>query len=235
MAVICIAGISPGIGKTSVAELLLGELEGWHVARVRVADEIGEVDAERLAETGHLLLTHPADTPGDAELDRLAGAAGRGASVLVAEPRGLAEGLAALRRGVPQDANLLIEGNAFLWADDADLAIMVLGPGRSGKGLAPVRPSVRELFAKIGVWVWNTRTNPADEGFFEFPQTLARMGYHRVVSNRADFHHVSPKAASADENAQFLDAVRERLEGAWWRRGSDEFLRRIGFGETGPG
>ena len=49
MAVICIAGIAPGIGKTAVAELVLRELGGrprwgWHAARVRMADEIPEAE-----------------------------------------------------------------------------------------------------------------------------------------------------------------------------------------------
>jgi len=229
MAVICIAGVGPGIGKTAVAELLLGHLDGWHAARVRVADEIPDVQADRLAETGYLLLPYPAEGEADPELDRLLGAGAATARVLLAEPRGLAAGLQTLARSVPQGGNLLVEGNAYLWDAEADLAIMVVGPGPSGKGLARVRRSARELFAQVGVWVWNTRADPTEEGFFDFPQALARMGFRNAVTNRADFHHVNPTRPDDAGRKPFLDAVRRRLEGAWIRRGSDEFLRRIGF------
>ena len=232
MATICIAGISPGIGKTSVAEMLLAQLKGWHVARVRVADETAGPHEARLADAAHILLTRREDVSGDPDAGRLLAAGAAGASVLLAQPRGLKDGLAALQRSIPADANLLVEGNAFLWAAEADLAVMVIGPGRSGKGLAPVRPSVRELFSKIGVWVWNTRTNPTDEGFFEFPQAMARMGFHGAVTNQADFHHVNPTRQDAG-NSVFIEAIRQRFERSWARRGSDEFLRRIGFHDAG--
>jgi len=228
MAVICIAGISPGIGKTAIAEMLLGELGGWHAARVRVADEVGDAHAATLEGTGHVLLDAD-DLTDDAEVERLMAAGAAGVTVLLAEPRGLAAGLMALRHAVPPTENLLVEGNAYLWAADADLAIMVVGPGRSGKGLAPVRPSVRELFGKIGVWVWNTRTHPADEGFFNFPLEMARMGFGRAITNRADYHHVNPVSKTDAGNAPFLQAVRQRLEGEWIDRGAREFLRRVGF------
>jgi len=229
MAVISITGIAPGIGKTAVAELLLAHLTGWHVARVRVADEIPEAAADRLGDAGHALLLHPDETGSDAELDRLMAAGAASARVLLAEPRGLAHGIDALAGSVPQGENLLVEGNAYLWGTEADLAIMVIGPGRSGTGLARVRRSAREVFAKIGVWVWNTRTTPSEEGFFDFPQAMARMGFRDVVTNRADFHHVNPTQADDPGRPAFMQAVRDRLESDWVRRGSDEFLRRIGF------
>jgi hypothetical protein len=228
MAVICVAGISPGIGKTSVAEMLLGELGGWHVARVRVADEISESHAAVLEGAGHVLLDAD-ELADDTEVQRLLAAGADGATVLLAEPRGLSAGLTALRASVPSGGDLLVEGNAYLWDADADLAIMVIGPRRSGKGLAPVRPAVRELFGKIGVWVWNTRTNPTDEGFFEFPQALARMGLGQAVTNRADYHHVNPTSETDAGNRPFLEAVRSRLEAEWIQRGAKEFLRRVGF------
>jgi len=229
MATICIAGVAPGIGKTAVAELLLAHLDGWHAVRVRVADEIPDAHAPHLADAGFALLRYPDETGPDAELARLADAGATQVHTLPAEPRGLAAGIDALTRAVPDGSHILIEGNAYLWAADADVAVMVLGPGPAGKGLARVRPSVRELFGKIDVWVWSTRTEPSEEGFFEFPQALARMGFARAVTNAADFHHVSPGRSDDAGREQFLSAVRRRLEEAWVRRGSDEFLRRIGF------
>jgi hypothetical protein len=229
MAVICIAGIGPGIGKTAVAEMLLGHLDGWHAARVRVADEIPDGHAARLGEAGYALLSHPGETGGDPELDRLRGAGAVDARALLAEPRGLAPGLAALDEAVPDGTHLLAEGNAYLWAAEADLAVMVVGPGPSGKGLARVRRSVRELFGKVDMWIWNTRTNPVEEGFFDFPLALGRLGFGPAISNRADFHHVNPTRADDPAARPFLDAVRSRLEEAWVQRGSEEFLRRIGF------
>jgi len=229
MAVICIAGVAPGIGKTAVAEMLLGHLSGWHVVRVRVAEEIGEADAARLGEAGHTLLLHPEETDDDAELDRLLKAGAASARVLLAEPRGLAAGLADLDGALPQDGNLLAEGNAYLWAAEADLAVMVVGPGPSGKGLGRVRRSIRELLGNIDVWVWNTRTDPTAEGFFDFPLALGRMGFGPAVTNRADFHPVNPTRPDDPAGRALLDAVRARLEKEWVRRGSAAFLRRIGF------
>jgi len=234
MAVLCIAGVSPGIGKTAVAEMLLGHLAGWDVARVRVADEIPEAQAPRLGDAGHALLSHPDETEADLELDRLLAAGAASARVLLAEPRCLAAGLDDLAHSVPQGGSLLVEGNAYLWAAEADLAIMVVGPGPSGKGLARVQRSARELFSKIGIWVWNTRTNPTKEGFFDFPQDLTRMGFGAAVTNQADFHHVNPTRPDDPAGEPFLDAVRGRLETEWIRRGSDEFLRRIGFKANEP-
>jgi len=226
MATICIAGAGPGIGKTAVAEFLLAHLEGWFAARVRVGDEVSAAETALLAGAPYHLRTLET---GDAEVDRLRAAGAQGVTILVAEPRGLEDGLRALRNLLPAGANLLVEGNAFLWAAQADAAVMVIGPGRTGKGLAPVRPSARELFGKVNLWAWNTREDPASEGFFEFPQALARMGFKEVVNNQADYHHVNPRRLTHDGNREFLDAVRERVGGAWWRRESDEFLRRIGF------
>jgi len=229
MATICIAGVAPGIGKTAVAEMLLANLDGWHAVRVRVADEIPDVHAPHLAEAGFALLRYPDETGPDAELARLAQAGAVEVRTLMAEPRGLAAGIDTLARAIPVGRHLLLEGNAYLWGADADVAVMVLGPGPTGKGLVRVRPSVRELFGKIDVWVWSTRTEPAAEGFFEFPQALARMGFARAVTNAADFHHVSPGRPDDAGREAFLEALRRRLEAAWVRHGSDAFLRRIGF------
>jgi hypothetical protein len=225
MAILVIAGVGRGIGKTAVAEFLLARLEGWHAARVRVADEIPETDAARIGDEGFLLLTET----DDAESRRLLAAGAATAAVLLAEARGLAAGLARLLESLPEGTNLLIEGNAFLWARRADLAVMVIGPGPSGKGLAPVRPATRELVGKIDLWTWNTRGDPAAEGFFEFPQALARMGIRDGVTNRADFHHVNPRDMGHAGNRAFLKAMRRHIDRIGIRRESNEFLRRTGF------
>ena len=243
MAIVCIAGVSRGIGKTAVAEFLLTRLgeesaavqenrrATWHVARVRVADEIPDADAARIGDEGFRLVSEC----DDAETYRLRGAGALSAAVLLAEPRGLEAGLDALLATLPRSANILVEGNAFLWARRADLAVMVVGPGPSGKGLAPVRPATRELFGKIDLWTWNTRGDPAAEGFFEFPQDLVRMGFRGGVTNRADFHHVNPCDTSHEENRVFLKALRSRIDRISIRRESDAFLRRIGFNAPDEG
>jgi len=228
MAIICVAGTSPGIGKTSVAELLLARLPGWHAARVRVADEVVGTDAAFLADAGYRLISGES-AANDAEAHRLLAAGAHGASVLLAQPRGLADGLKAMLRQVPAGANLLVEGNAYLWGCDADVAIMVIGPGPSGKRMARAKISVRELFRKVNIWVWNTRTDPKHEGFFEFPHDLAKMGFVETVSNKADYHHVNPYTAGDSGNAPFAEAVVQALERSHWRPESDEFLRRAGF------
>jgi hypothetical protein len=228
MAVVCIAGTSPGIGKTSVAELLLARLPGWHVARVRVADEVAEGDAALLADADYRLLSAEA-AANDVEGRRLLAAGARGATVLLAQPRGLADGLKAMLAKAPPGAHLLVEGNGYLWARQADVSIMVIGPGPSGKGMARARPSVRELFRKVNIWVWNSRTDPKAEGFFEFPQALAEMGFTETVSNNADYHHVNPYRAGDSGNEPFASAVVHALERGHWQPGSDEFLRRAGF------
>jgi hypothetical protein len=229
MAVISIAGIGPGIGKTAVAEMLLGHLDGWHVARVRVADEIARGETVDLGDAGFALRSQADLAASDPELDRLQAAGAASVHVLLAEARGLTAGLDALHRALPDNANLLAEGNAYLWAAEADLAVMVVGPGPSGKGLGRVRRSVRELFGKVDMWVWNTRTNPTEEGFFDFPLALGRMGFGPAISNRADFHHVNPTRGDDPAARPLLEAIRARLESEWVRRGSEEFLRRIGF------
>jgi hypothetical protein len=229
MAVIGIAGASPGVGKTAVAEFLLSKLDGWFAARVRVGDEMTERETALVGDAAYRLIGRSERVREDAEVGRLTAAGARAAAVLLAEPRGLENGVRDLLAWPPQGANLLVEGNAFLWVRRADVTIMVIGPRPSGKGLAVVRPSARELFPKIDVWAWNTRTSPAEEGFFEFPQALAKMGFRGAVSNRADFHHVHAQQAAHPGNRDFLAAVRARIEGPWWRKESDEFLRRIGF------
>jgi hypothetical protein len=231
MAIVSIAGVGRGIGKTAVAELLLARLEGWHAARVRVADEIPETDAARIGDEGFRLVSEC----DDAEVRRLRNAGAMSAAVLLAEPRGLEVGLDALLAALPQGANILVEGNAFLWARRADLAVMVIGPGPSGKGLAPVRPSTRELFGKIDLWTWNTRGDPVAEGFFEFPQALVRMGFRGGVTNRADFHHVNPCETGHEGNRAFLKAMRRHIDRIGIRRESDAFLGRIGFNTRDEG
>ena len=228
MAIICLAGTAPGIGKTAVAELILARLPGWHAARVRVADEVTGADAALLADADYRILS--AETAAkDAEGRRLLAAGAHGATVLLAQPRGLAEGMKAMLRQVPDGAHLLVEGNAYLWAHDADVSLMVIGPGPSGKGMARAKASVRELFRKIHIWVWNARTDPKAEGFFEFPMALAKMGFKETVSNKADYHHANPLEAGHSGNAPFADAVVQALERSHWRPESDEFLRRAGF------
>jgi len=229
MAVISIAGASPGVGKTAVAEFLLSQLDGWFAARIRVGEEVSEREAFLIGDAAFRLVAKPELLCADAEIDRLRAAGASGAAVLLAEPRGLEGAVGELLAWLPKKANLLVEGNAFLWASRADVTIMVIGPRPSGKGLGVVRPAARELFPKIDVWAWNSRGSPADEGFFEFPQALAKMGFHGVVTNRADFHHVSPLRATHEGNGDFLAAVRGRIEGPWWRKESDDFLRKIGF------
>jgi hypothetical protein len=228
MAVVCIAGTAAGIGKTAVAEFLLAQLPGWHAARVRVAEELGKDDVARLGDAPHRLVP-AAQCREDAEIDRLRAAGTPDLSVLLAQPRGLAEGIDALTARLPSGANLLVEGNAYLWARPADVSIMVLGPGPSGKGLGRVRPSVRELFQKIDIWAWNTRGSPGDEGFFEFPMMLAGMGLGQIITNNADFHDVNPRQAGHAGNASFAACVQRTIERKKWRPESDEFLRKAGF------
>jgi len=211
MAIVCIAGVAPGIGKTAVAEFLLPQLKGWAVARVRVADEMGEAGAALLAGDDFRVVSLCEPPGNDPEMARLMAAGTGAASLLLAEPRGLDAGLRALLATLAPGRNLLVEGNAFLWAREADLAVMVIGPGPSGKGLARARPSVREIFSRIHVWAWNTRTDPHTEGFFEFPQSLAQMGFRESVSNRVDFHLVRPHEAQDQDSAAFLDCVQDRL------------------------
>lgn len=83
MAIVSIAGVARGIGKTAVAELLLTRLEGWHAARVRVADEIPETDAARIGDEGSRVVMD-AD---DAEVRRLHDAGAVSTAVLLAEAR----------------------------------------------------------------------------------------------------------------------------------------------------
>jgi hypothetical protein len=210
MAVVCIAGTSTGIGKTAVAELLLSEFPGWHAARVRVADEMTAADAAALGDLEHRVLAASA-CAGNDEITRLHAAGARETSLLLAQPRGLVEGVDSLVRRVPAGDHLLVEGNAWLWARPADVAVMVLGPGPSGRGLGRVKASVRELFGKIDIWAWNTRTDPASEGFFDFPLALADMGFVGHVSNKADYHHVSPRREGDPSNASFAECVRQTL------------------------
>jgi NAD(P)-dependent dehydrogenase (short-subunit alcohol dehydrogenase family) len=212
MAIICIAGTSRGIGKTAVAEFLLGELAGWHAARVRVADEIPERFSGTVAEEGYRLLAGDEALEADPELRRLQGAGAEGVSLLMAEARGLETGLRAMLADLDPETDVLVEGNAFLWARHADVSVMVVGAGPTGKGLGPVRPSVRELFEKIDIWAWNTRADPNDEGFFEFPMALGKMGFRRAVTNRADYHHVNPRRPVHDGNPDFVAAVRRRID-----------------------
>jgi hypothetical protein len=229
MAVISIAGASPGVGKTALAEFLLSQLDGWFAARIRVGEEVPEHEAPLVGDAAYRLVAKPELLTADAEVERLRASGAAGAAVLLTEPRGLENGVQELLAWLPKKANLLVEGNAFLWTHRADVTILVLGPRPSGKGLGVVRPSARELFPKIDVWAWNTRGSPADEGFFEFPQALARMGFQGAVDNRADFHHVNPLRPAHEGNGDFLAAVRGRIEGPWWRQESDDFLRRLGF------
>jgi hypothetical protein len=228
MATICIAGTSAGIGKTAVAEMVLARLPGWHAARVRVADEMTGADAAVLADAPHRLLS-PASAGEDAEARRLAAAGAQEVQVLLAQPRGLQEGLRAMLARVPAGANLLVEGNAYLWAREADVSVMVIGPGPSGKAIGRVRPSTRELFAKVAIWAWNTRSESDMAGFFDFPLALARMGFKEAVSNRAEYHHMNPLDASHGGNGPFIDAILRMLERRQVRRDSDDFLRRAGF------
>jgi hypothetical protein len=175
------------------------------------------------------MIVPAATVEADAEIARLLATGARDAAILLAQPRGLADGLRAMFGRMPHEANVLVEGNAYLWAAAADVTVMVIGPGPSGKGLGRVRQSARELFGKVSIWAWNTRAESGDEGFFDFPLDLARMGFRETVSNRADYHHVNPRDGGHSGNAPFVEAVRQRLERSQWRRGSDEFLRRVGF------
>ncbi len=228
MAVIALAGVAPGIGKTAIAEFLLARLDGWHAARVRIGSELGFEGEARCADAGYAVLTG-ADTAADPEAARLARAGAASVTLLLAEPRGLSAGVRRMLAARAPEANWLVEGNAFLWARAADLAVMVVGPGPEGRALPPVQPASRQLFPKVDVWVWNTRGNPTGEGFFDFPKRLTRRGGPPAFTSRADYHHADPTDPSHEGNAAFLEAVRTRLEGPWWKRESDAFLRRIGF------
>ena len=228
MAIVCIAGISAGIGKTSVAEALLRARPGLSVARVRVAGEVGESDAALLADADHRIVTRTV-ADGDAEVSRLLAAGASAATVLLAQPRGLADGIKAMLARLPANADLLIEGNAYLWAGEADVAIMVLGPGPSGRGIGRVQPSVSELFGKIDIWAWNTRRDPSAEGFFDFPRELGRMGYARAITNRSDFLPINPLDASHEGVVALNDSLGRAMERRRWHRESDEFLRKVGF------
>jgi NAD(P)-dependent dehydrogenase (short-subunit alcohol dehydrogenase family) len=213
MPIVSVTGAGPGIGKTAVVEMLLQATHGAHAVRVRVAEEIGKAHAEVVSEAGFYFLPDEEASDHAAEIERLKNAGAAGVSVLLAMPHGLEAGLTVLTSRLPRGADLIVEGNGYLWARRADLAIMVIGAGPSGKGLVRVRQSVREIFPKIDIWTWNTRTDAHEEGFFEFPQALVRMGFTGTVSNAADFHDVKPHVANYAGNMAFIDCIRNRLSG----------------------
>lgn len=132
MRIICVAGSSSGVGKTTVACIMLRRLPGWAALKVTRSHRRGPCPHQRgcnvcatLERPYRLLEMTPENDLPDKDTWRLRQAGASRVFWLIARPEAVARGLKKALQRLKVVPGVVIEGNSAVPLVDADLVVMV--------------------------------------------------------------------------------------------------------------
>lgn len=139
---ICIAGTASGVGKTSVAEMLLHALKGWSAAKISLNENLATKHSFTIVFRGPHLEKKGSDTA------RMAAAGARRVIWICARRSAVNAAIRQMLRGLRPKEKIIVEGNSFARFACPNLTILVARVGQRS-----MKPSARLILPRVNMVV----------------------------------------------------------------------------------
>lgn len=206
MRIISITGTASGVGKTTVARFLLQYLEDFSALKITTKHEgncprHSACDVCETMKRPYTITIDPLQinqSGKDTALFKNAGA--RKVVWLQAHSEYLKTGIEEALTYFNKNDSILVEGNSFLHAHDADISILVATPRET-----KIKRSTRQIVSKIDLAVINTYTDDNPEDVIKTQERLRQIGCHAPV------HIINPLQENYTPNEVFLNHMKEMI------------------------
>ena len=206
MRIISITGTASGVGKTTVARFLLQHLEDFSALKITTKHEgncprHSDCDVCETMKRPYTITIDPLQinqAGKDTALFKNAGA--RKVVWLQAHSEYLKTGIKEALTYFNKNDSLLVEGNSFLHAHDADIGILVTTPRE-----AKIKRSTRRIVSKIDLAVINKYTDDNLDDVIKTQERLHQIGCHAPV------HIINLLQEDYTPNEVFLNHMKEMI------------------------
>ena len=206
MRIISITGTASGVGKTTVARFLLQHLEDFSALKITTKHEgncprHSDCDVCETMKRPYTITIDPLQinqAGKDTALFKNAGA--RKVVWLQAHSEYLKTGIKEALTYFSKNDSLLVEGNSFLHAHDADIGILVTTPRE-----AKIKRSTRQIVSKIDLAVINKYTDDNPDDVIKTQERLHQIGCHAPV------HIINLLQKDYTPNEVFLNHMKEMI------------------------
>ena len=206
MRIISITGTASGVGKTTVARFLLQHLEDFSALKITTKHEgncprHSDCDVCETMKRPYTITIDPLQinqAGKDTALFNNAGA--RKVVWLQAHSEYLKTGIKEALTYFNKNDSLLVEGNSFLHAHDADIGILVTTPRE-----AKIKRSTRQIVSKIDLAVINKYTDDNPDDVIKTQERLHQIGCHAPV------HIINLLQEDYTPNDVFLNHMKEMI------------------------
>ena len=206
MRIISITGTASGVGKTTVARFLLQHLEDFSALKITTKHEgncprHSDCDVCETMKRPYTITIDPLQinqAGKDTALFKNAGA--RKVVWLQAHSEYLKTGIKEALTYFNKNDSLLVEGNSFLHAHDADIGILVTTPRE-----AKIKRSTRQIVSKIDLAVINKYTDDNPDDVIKTQERLHQIGCHAPV------HIINLLQKDYTPNEVFLNHMKEMI------------------------
>lgn len=206
MRIISITGTASGVGKTTVARFLLRHLEDFSALKITTKHEgscprHSDCDVCDTMKHPYTITTDPLQinqSGKDTALFKNAGA--RKVVWLQTHAEYLEMGIAEALRCFNKQDSIIVEGNSFLHAHDADLNILVATPRE-----AKIKRSTRQIVSKIDLAVINKYADDNPDDIIKTRELLHRIGCYAPV------YVVNPLQENYPPNETLLSHIKETI------------------------
>lgn len=206
MRIISITGTASGVGKTAVVRFLLKNLEDFSALKITTKHEgncprHSDCDVCETMKRPYTITTELPQinqTGKDTALFKSAGA--RKVVWLQAHSEHLKRGIEEALTHFNKNDSVLIEGNSFLHAHDADISILVITPRET-----KIKRSTREIVSRIDLAVINIYADDNPDDILKTRERLHQIGCYAPV------HVVNPLQDNYTPNEVFLCHMKEML------------------------
>lgn len=206
MRIISITGTASGVGKTTVAQFLLQHLEDFSALKITTKHEgncprHSACDVCETMKRPYTITIDPLQinqSGKDTALFKNAGA--RKVVWLQAHSEYLKTGIEEALTYFNKNDSILVEGNSFLHAHDADIGILVATPRET-----KIKRSTRQIVSKIDLAVINKYTDDNPDDIIKTQERLRQIGCHAPV------HIINPLQENYTPNEVFLNHMKEMI------------------------
>lgn len=206
MRIISITGTASGVGKTTVARSLLQHLEDFSALKITTKHEgncprHSDCDVCETMKRPYTITIDPFQinqSGKDTALFKNAGA--RKVVWLQTHSEYLEMGIAEALTYFNKSDSIIVEGNSFLHAHDADLSILVATPRET-----KIKRSTRQIVSKIDLAVINRYEDDDTNDVMKTQERLRQIGCYAPV------HIINPLRKNYPPNKVFLDHIKEMV------------------------
>ncbi|MDN3514099.1 MAG: hypothetical protein NG747_06835 [Candidatus Brocadia sp.] len=206
MRIISITGTASGVGKTTVVRYLLKHLEDFSALKITTKHEgncprHSDCDVCETMERPYIITVDPVrinQSGKDTALFKNAGA--QKVVWLQAHSKYLKMGIEEALTYFDKNDSIIVEGNSFLHAYDADLSILVATPRET-----KIKRSTRQIVSKIDLAVINRYEDDDANDVVKTQERLHQIGCYAPV------HIISPLQDNYPPNKLFLNHIKEMI------------------------